>query len=275
MIIEKQPGGCIRLLHDVEEINKPYLLISDVHFDSPECDRKLFKRHMDQAKERNAGILCFGDFFDVMQSRDDRRRNKSGLRPENKRADYLDSVIEEAVEFLTPYKDNLVLFSLGNHESSALNRMETDLLKRLTKDIGGQVQYAPYQGFVRFQHLVTATSRRTTTMFFHHGNWGGIIGRGTQSTARFASVAPDADIVVSGHTHSRWLMPHAQFRLTQNGKTEIISRLHVKIGGYKSEFEKGYGWATEKITRPGDLGGWFLTFHQEEGKVVPSLTMTI
>jgi hypothetical protein len=274
MIIEKQPGGCIRLLHEVEEISKKYLLISDVHFDSPKCERKLFKQHMDQAKDQGAGVLCFGDFFDAMQGRDDRRRNKSDLREENKRADYLDSLVEEAVEFLTPYRDNLVMFSQGNHESGLLNKMETDLLKRLTRDLGGNVQYGPYQGFIRFQHLVTATSRRTTTMFFHHGGFHGAITKGVLSVNRYAAIAPDADIVVSADSHDRWCVEHPMYRLSQNGAYKVVPQLHIKVGNYKNEYTSGSGWAIEKIVFPKAIGGQWLTFSIENGDVRARATMT-
>lgn len=38
------------------------LLLSDLHWDNPHCDRALLKRHLDLALERNAAIMIFGDF---------------------------------------------------------------------------------------------------------------------------------------------------------------------------------------------------------------------
>lgn len=276
MDIIQQPGGCLQLRHNQDELSKPYLLISDVHFDSPHCDRKMLQRHLNEAVDRNAGIMVFGDYFDSMQGRRDKRGNKGDLREEYKVSNYLDKLVDLSTEFLEPYKNNIILMSMGNHESAYLQHLETDLLGRLIQQLDvPHIQHGGYQGFVRFQHLVTSTSKRTTTLFYHHGNWGGVVNRGTQSTARFASITPDADIVVTGHTHSRWLMPHAQFKLTQNGTTEVVSQMHVKVGGYKEEFSKGSGWATEKLVMPGDLGGWWLTFSFQDEKIIPSLTMTI
>lgn len=276
MEILKQPGGCLMIKHSLEELSKPYLLISDVHLDNPACDKKLLTKHLNEAKDRGAGILCFGDFFDAMQGRRDRRANKSDLLTEHKAANYFDTLVYTAAEFLEPYRDNLVLLTMGNHESSVVQNAETNLLERLVRELDCPTTFlGDYQGFIRFQHLVTATSRRTTTLYWHHGNWGGVVSRGTQSTARFASVTPDADIVVSGHTHSRWLMPHAQFKLSQNGTTQIKSQFHVKIGGYKGEFTKNNGWAIEKLVLPGDLGGWWLTFERNGEELIPNFTMTV
>lgn len=40
-----------------------YLLTSDWHWDNPKCNRELLRKHINQAKERNAKILVFGDLF--------------------------------------------------------------------------------------------------------------------------------------------------------------------------------------------------------------------
>src|SRR5688572_11399081 len=65
-----------------------FLLQSDVHWDNPHCDRKLFYKHLKQAQERDAAILDNGDFFCAMQGKWDKRANKSDLRPEHQSGDY-------------------------------------------------------------------------------------------------------------------------------------------------------------------------------------------
>ena len=60
------------------------LLRSDAHHDSPYCDRKLEKYHLEIAKERNALILDNGDTFDAMQGKFDPRRSYGDIRPEDK-----------------------------------------------------------------------------------------------------------------------------------------------------------------------------------------------
>ena len=46
---------------------KKVLLLSDIHWDNPKCDRELLKRHLDQAKEIGADVLLNGDTFCLMQ----------------------------------------------------------------------------------------------------------------------------------------------------------------------------------------------------------------
>jgi predicted phosphodiesterase len=273
-ITKKPSGSCFNFVHSREEIEKKeYLLISDVHFDNVKCNRDLFKKHLDQAKARDAGVLIFGDFFCAMQGRNDRRSSKSDLRDENNRTDYLDSLVESAVEYLTPYRDNILLVTRGNHETSVLSKLETDLTRRLALGLGS-TQYGPYQGYIRFQFNLSKTSRRTTTMFYHHGAFTGVITKGALSVARYAAIAPDADIIVSGHTHDRWVMEHPQYRLSKSGEVSLANQLHVKTGTYKEEYLKGDGWATERIVFPKSLGGWWLSFELENEEVRPHVRMT-
>jgi len=127
-----------------------YLLISDVHFDNPKCKRDLLYRHFDEAKKRNAKILSFGDFFCFMQGRYDKRSAKSDIRPEHNTNTYLDSVIEDTIDQLTPWAENFLLFGDGNHETAILKNLETDPTGRLVKGLnerGGMVYRGGYQGF--------------------------------------------------------------------------------------------------------------------------------
>ena len=39
------------------------LIDDDVHFDSAKCDRKLFKKHLEQAREKGADIFSEGIFL--------------------------------------------------------------------------------------------------------------------------------------------------------------------------------------------------------------------
>lgn len=251
-----------------------FLLTSDVHFDNPKCDRELYFKHLEQAKQRNAGVFCFGDMFCLMQSRNDRRGSKSNVRPEHNTDNYFDAVITDTAEHLKPYAENLVLFSDGNHETAVLKNMETNPLERFTAAInyqyGGNLIHAGYQGFVDFVFEYDSDSGgkiRRKTLFFHHGKWGGVVSKGTQSVARYSSMVPQADIVVTGHTHDSWLLVQPQLCKKHNGETYIKEQIHVKSGTYKEEFNREGGWAIEKIVLPKTLGGWWLHFSYENDDI--------
>ena len=141
------------LVHDeFIKINefREFLLCSDVHFDSPHCDRDMFKRHLDLAKEKNAKVLIFGDFFDLMETRNDNRRSNTILS-QHIGTDYTQKVINEAIDFLMPYKDNLLMFSDGNHETAVKKHLGVDVLTWLVGALnkeGAKIAKMPYAGYV-------------------------------------------------------------------------------------------------------------------------------
>ena len=91
-------------------------MLSDIHWDNPKCDWKLLKKHLDYCVSENIPIMFNGDFFCLMQGKGDRRGNKSDIRPEHNNAKYLDSIVETAVEWFSPYAHLMTVVGYGNHE---------------------------------------------------------------------------------------------------------------------------------------------------------------
>lgn len=238
---------------------KYHYTFSDVHFDNVKCDRELFKRQLDDQKAKGATMNCHGDFFCLMQGKYDPRSNKSALRPSNLSDNYIESVVDEAVEFMLPYAENMLMFSLGNHETSVSSRIEFNILKyfveKLNAKAGTNIQLGAYAGYFTITYN-NSGRKRAVDFGYSHGNWGGIISKGTQSVARYGMVYPDADIFVSGHTHDAWIVVQPRITLNKNAqKVEIKNQLHIKTGTFKEEFLGGKGWAVERIAMPKSLGG--------------------
>lgn len=256
----------IRSLIPTVEDELYVLLLSDVHWDNPHCDRKLLKRHLDQALKRNAVILVNGDFFCCMQGKYDRRSSKSDIRPEHQSGEYLDSLVNTAAEYLEPYKNNLCVLGMGNHESSIRNRLETDLLERLAdklRAMGGITRSGGYSGYVKFFHRRfqgNANEQSFILHYFHGAGGGGPVTRGVIQTNRMAVYLCDADIVWTGHTHDSWQVPIQRVRLNLTGKVELTRQVHVRTAGYKEEYASanGMGWHIETGKAPKPLGGAWL-----------------
>jgi predicted phosphodiesterase len=242
-----------------------YLLISDVHFDSPYCDRKLLSKHLGQAKELGAGVLAFGDWFDAMGGRNDKRATKSTVLPGDSVPHYFDSLVDSSVDYLASLTDNLVMFADGNHETAILRHNETDLLERLCRQLG--CQHMGYSGYVRFMFSATtkhgSTGQRTTKrLYFHHGaGGGGPVTKGViQSNRRASSV--DADIFVSGHIHEAWAVENVMVKLLDSGRIHLATQLHCQLPTYKQEWGRG-GYHIEKGRPPKPLGGYWLIFQHD------------
>ena len=248
---------------------KPLMVISDVHWDSKDCDRKLLKRHLNTAVEQNAAIIIIGDFFDLMEGRNDMRRSNTA-RAEHYAPNYLQKVVMDAAEWLQPYAKNIAMISNGNHETSVAKHTQVQTLTWLCFELrkqGSQVIEGDYQGFFVVRTVYEYDKVKTYfpyKIFYHHGLWGGIISKGTQSVMRFGAVVPDADMIVTGHTHDQWMMLHTRYRLNKAYDVTLEDQIHLKLGTYKNEFKTGNGFAVEKIGLPKPVGGWMVDFNIEK-----------
>lgn len=233
-----------------------FLLLSDIHWDNPNCKRDLLIEHLEQAKAKKAGVFIFGDLFCAMQGKYDPRGSKVGIRPEHNVANYLDAIVSDAIEFFLPYKDILLLVTPGNHETSILKRQETDLTGRFCQGVGCLT--SAYSGWVRL-NIKRSTAMRAVNIAYHHGyGGGGPVTKDVIQASRKAVYLPDAEVIVSGHTHDRNIFPIARVHLQACGRQVISEQIHLKLGTYKDEYTEGQGWAIEKGMPPKPLGGVWL-----------------
>lgn len=244
--------------------NKTFLLLSDVHFDHPYCDRKLFFKLMDEAQDRNAKVLLNGDFFCMMQGKFDRRGSKGKVRPEHYGPNYFNLVVDEAAEQLAPYADNILLLADGNHETAILKHQEVnplDMLHRsLTANTSRQMFRAGYHGFVRFTFRKKNGAGVTKLLYHHHGKYGGTVTMGVLGAKRHAAIIPQADIIWTGHTHDLWHLAHPVLTVTKGGRTETVLQHHIKTGTFKDEFNRPGGFGVERLNKPAAIGGYWMQF---------------
>lgn len=242
-----------------------FLIRADVHHDNPHSDRALEKKHLEQAKERGAGVLSIGDTFCAMQGKYDKRSDKSCLRPEHQHGDYLDRLVTTAADFYEPYAHHLILFGEGNHESAIRKRHETDLLERLAQTLrdrtGAKVCPGGYSGWVRFMFTLRGAQRLSRRLFYHHGYGGG--GPVTLDTIQGQRIRAyvDADYIVTGHTHDSWQVRTMKVSLNDANRVEHRTIRTVKCTTYKDEYGQGEGgFHIETGKPPKPLGAWWLRF---------------
>lgn len=245
------------------------LLMSDVHWDNPLCNRTLLKRHLDEAKERNAFVIDAGDFFCAMQGKYDKRSSKKDIRPEHCKNDYLDALVNTAADYLEPYKNILTVRGIGNHESGIYKNHETDLIERLAERLrsrGGIARRGGFSGYVRFAISTGGRHSAVKLWYFHGAGGGGPVTRGVIQTNRQAVYIADADLVLTGHTHDAWQVPIARIRLNSADRVEHFRQTHIKVGGYKEEFVDGCGgFHVERGGPPKPIGSYWIRFYAPAG----------
>lgn len=250
-----------------------YLLISDVHFDSPHCDRRLLTKHLDQAKDANAGVICVGDWFDAMGGKADKRGSKETIRAEDRKNAYFNSLVDNSVDYLWKYQSILAAFLDGNHETAIVKHNENDILEtmvqrlradRLTGDkkqdaaiLERGLQHMGYSCFVRLM-FDSKGHRHTLKMHCHHGSGGG--GPVTQdkigNNRKLVDVS--ADIYVQGHIHVVGYSENRRLVCSDSGRESHRTEYLVTCPGYKQEYTMEGGFHVERGRSARPNGGWWL-----------------
>ncbi len=261
-----------RNLHriDVPKRNSKLAILSDLHWDNPKCDRAKLTSHLEYCKKHEIPIFVNGDFFCLMQGKYDPRRSKRDIRPEHNVANYLDAVIEDAVNFFGPYAHLLTVLGYGNHETAIVKNQETDPLQRfvdlLNYTAKTEVHTGGYGGWLIYRMKLYNGSASRNIKYFHGSGGGGIVTKGAINLTRALEAIENMDVFLLGHIHENWCRSDVRDSLEYNkGKRvyEIKQRMvhHAITGTYKEEYSDGaFGWHIERGAPPKPTGGRILTF---------------
>ena len=255
---------------DIDGKQGEFLLISDLHWDNPHCDRQLLKKHLDEAVRRGAGIIINGDFFCLMQGKGDPRRSKEDIRPEHNKGNYLQAVVSDAVEWWKPYADNLLLLGYGNHETGVIRFVEFDALQLfvtlLNYECKSNVQLGGYGGAILFG--MTPSSDKSHQMrfamhYYHGSGGGGAVTKGVIQDQRQMAMFENYDCTWQGHVHELYHHVNVVQYLDRREKRIVQRYVHqIRTATYKDEYNDGYGgYHVERGRPPKPLGGYWMTLN--------------
>lgn len=242
-----------------------YMLLSDLHFDNPKCKREVLRNHLNQALDQEVPVLINGDFFCIMQGKGDRRHAKEDVRPQHQKNDYLQSVIDEAVEWFEPYKEIIKLIGYGNHETAIIKFQERDVLKAFVEKFNyvhkpkKPLYLGGYGGYV----LTKFDEHQTHNNRYHHGHGGGgVVTKGIIQHQRMQTFVANADVIWQGHVHEDYENTTIREVLSLNKKIEFKETLNIRTSAYKEEFKEGKGgFHVERGAPPKPIGGRWLTLN--------------
>jgi hypothetical protein len=242
-----------RPLETLKHGNEAWILwMSDEHWDHPKCR--------------------LDDTFCAMQGKGDPRGDKGSVREEHWGGNYLDLLVKTAADWYAPWKENIALIGLGNHETSVQKHHETCLVERLCqslRDKGGITHKGGYSGWVRSMLTGNGTRRYSRRSFYHHGFGGG--GPVTKGLIDFNRLAEwnDCDDIICGHVHWKTCVPIVRQRLSDASCLSQDEMYFVRCSTYKDEFEDGFaGFHVEKGRGPRPLGGWWQRFTVKGDRLV-------
>lgn len=260
-------SGAVTTIQTAKELE--FFVTSDVHFDSAHCNRSQFFRDMDTAVRNKQGIIIVGDFFDAMQGRFDPRRDMSHLRPEYRREDYYDYIVEDAAEQLAPYAKNILLVTDGNHEASVLKNANTDLVGRFSKLLSSK-GHTVYRGGYGGVIFVKQGDTTVPIKYFHGSGGEAPVTRGAIQTNRQAVFLPDFQIILNGHSHNSYWIPIVRERVSPKGEHYFDIQYHIRTPGYSMSYGDGSGgWEVSRGGVPKPIGGFVISIKHGDILSIP------
>lgn len=253
-------------------------VLSDLHWDNPKCNRELLKQHLDYCLENNIPVMVNGDFFCLMQGKGDRRGNKSDIRPEHNNAKYLDSIVETAVEWFSPYASILTVLGYGNHETAIIKYQETDILQRfvdlLNYKNNSNVMTGGYGGWINISQSYLENGKFVSfkLKYFHGSGGGGVVTKGALNLTRALEMYEGFDVFTMGHIHENSARHDVRDTLIHNAKSGYYleqKEVHLMITGtYKEEYGDGSkGWHVERGSPVKPIGGRILILNVERSQL--------
>jgi hypothetical protein len=251
-------------------------MMSDLHWDNPKCDWDLLRRDLDYCVKESIPIMLNGDTFCLMQGKWDPRGTKSDIRPEHNNVRYLDSIVETAVDWFSPYAHLMTVVGYGNHETAIIKRQETDVLQRfvdlLNYKNGSNVMTGGYGGWLILRQAYDTNSITTTKLkYFHGSGGGGIVTKGAINLTRALETYEDFDIFSMGHIHENACRNDVRDTVIHSPKHGYVNHhknIHLMLTGtYKEEYGDGSkGWHVERGAPIKPTGGRILKINAKEIK---------
>lgn len=280
VILPPAPDYALRIRHTYTSgWEQWYLLTGDCHWDSPECYLRLLRKHLQQARDRNALWIDNGDFFEAISARDDSRGSKGTLEEKHSKVNYLDRLVDDGVEEFRPYLDMLAYMGTGNHDQAITIKRETDILQRFIdkanclRPQSNPIHRAQYTGWIRFMFgQPSKSSRFSWNMKLEHGTGGNSpVTKGTIQAQRRAARTEGATFFVSSHIHEQWALSGVVETMNSStGRIEQRKVKHIQLGSYRRDFRTdGSGtWIMQKSGSPKPIGGAWLHLYSPNGNDV-------
>lgn len=174
-------------------------IFSDLHIGSSKCDLELINARIDRVKN-NPDTYCIllGDLINNSTKTSVGDVYGEPMSPMTQ--------ITTAIELFRPIKDKILGCVSGNHERRSYKQDGIDLLYFMCSELGivDKYSYSSCLLFIRFGSNSHYRKRKMCyTLFMAHGDGQGgrLVGGKANGLQRRGQIV-DADIVVTGHTHT-------------------------------------------------------------------------
>lgn len=260
----------------------PYLLMSDLHVESPNSDHARIKEDLDQGRRFGCRIILNGDIFDSIGVGDKRYQPNVVRREMQGKIDQTKASIELAMKLLEPYADLIDIIGIGNHEETWINRKSTDpvglLIQSLNTSLATQgsahrILHGGITGYLvtsfRFVECAGKPGGKPPSalhkLLYMHGSGGDApVTKGTINIAR-KNTSFNYDAFTFGHIHNSLIVDDVMVDVSTCGNIVRRQRICVVTGSYYRNYTAtsqddpaSYSYAESKQHPEKPLGGKFL-----------------
>ncbi len=241
---------CIRidLPETVEEITVE--IFSDLHIGSKKCDLNLISERIARVKNNpNTYCILLGDLINNSTKTSVGDVYDEPLSPM--------AQMSTAVELFRPIKDKIIGCVSGNHERRSYKQDGIDLLYFLCSELGltDRYSYSSCLLFIRFGSNGKYKRRKMCySLFMTHGDGQGgrLIGGKANGLQRRGQIV-DADIVVTGHTHTPFTFRSMAYAVNyQNSSVREREQVFVNASATLKyeEYAELYGMPPSSVISP-------------------------
>lgn len=184
-----------------------FLLAGDFHYGSAQCDMALIKKFVDRyAGREKTKVILMGDEIDAIASSDKRYDSMAVHEKYRGERNFLDLIIEDFIELLSPLKGQIIAGVDSNHNTTYRKLSDSDPHYRISRALG--FERLGYGGFICIgwdwhkSQKGTGNRARSTTFHVSHGK------PTTASTpgGSINTLANDAqwficEVMAHGHSH--------------------------------------------------------------------------
>lgn len=200
--------------------------IGDLHIGHKNCDLEFIQNLLNEIPfNKNHRIILMGDLLDVgIKNSIGGSVYENDLTPQEQ--------IDFIVNLLTPYKEQIDGYVMGNHEYRIYKDTGIDICKIICKQLG--INYALYAGTVTY-----SMNHKAYNINYFHGRAGGSIENALKKCREMANKV-DADIYLMGHVHKAAYTQREIKRIdSRNGK--IVEGLQYFIlTGHALSYDDSY-----------------------------------
>jgi len=234
--------------------------IGDVHLGSANCDKGLFDATIKAVRDDDDALwIGVGDFIEAIAP-NDKRWNAGGVDEAIVNLASQDRIgdvyVEKLADKLAPIAGKCIGYSDGNHEQVFNRHYYTNLSVRVLDAIGRPDCYVEWACLTRlaFEH---GTARTTLRIFSHHGWQGGRQEGAKVNESRRLLAYVDADIYLTGHSHSKFVVPHTRITVNPSWTKEVAKTVYTcHTGSYLRTLQQNHvGYAERAGFPPTTLGG--------------------